>query len=138
MKTTMIIKAILVAIAIFGASQSYAASGNDKEYFTNEIMNGDQLESKVVYHMENGLSPYMKYDYGYDDDSRITSVTVCIWDSRKDAWTNSHIITYSYAADKIVMEQATWNPRHKAFDKDVKHYEFDMTPENMPFAYTSR
>ena len=43
MKTTMIITVILVAIAISGASQSYAASGNVHEYFTNEILTGDPL-----------------------------------------------------------------------------------------------
>ena len=132
MKTTMLFKAVaFMAMSIFGLTAN-ASGTNEGEYFTNYIMKGDVIESKMIYHMDGNAIPYMKYDYTYDDMGRVTDIQIYKWEERGRKWKQNYCTSYTYEDGKIQIEYAYWNEKDKSYNKNIQKYECDMIEENMP------
>lgn len=134
MKATSLFKVVAVAVTLLLSVSTNAAIVKEKKLFTNEVIEGDMIVSKIVYEMDSSLTPYMKYDYTYDNEARIVAIEVLKWDSGSDKWEPSYKTSYLYKVDKIGVELGYWDKKHKAFDKDVKNYECELSLENIPEA----
>ncbi len=123
----------LATMILMGTSSAQAATPTD-QFVTNEVVENNLIVSKIIYKLDDMLYNYMKYDYQYDKEDRITEKTAYKWSAEKDKWMPYYRIAYTYTSDKIVMEYGRWNQRHRAYDSQCEKTELALTKENMPIA----
>ena len=59
--------------------------------YNSEEVNGMKV-AETVYKMDgNTLANYMKYNYKYDDQNRMTESEALKWNSTKNTWGNDHV-----------------------------------------------
>lgn len=91
-----------------------AESGNNLVYNTEET-NG-VVTSQLVYKMDNGqLSNFQKFNYTYDNESRMKSQEKQSWNSNRNTWENDLCINYSYKNGKKHIEYQKWNAKKKIY-----------------------
>lgn len=135
MKTSVIFRAIVLAIMVVAGVVNAELKAQDTNFVTNEEKVGDLVTSKVIYRMDGALYRHMKYDFSYDDQKRMTAKEALKWDSVSEKWTPYFKITYLYSGNEITMEYARWNDNHKAYDASVEKSIYELNTKNMPVAY---
>lgn len=116
MKALNLIKITLVAVIAFVANVTVFSANPDNNLIYNaEEVNGVKV-SETVYKMDgNMLTNYMKYNYKYDDNQRMTENVSQKWNSMKNRWENDLCIRYTYSNKSITTEYYKWNARKKDF-----------------------
>lgn len=116
MKALNLIKITLVAVIAFVANITVFSANPDNNLIYNaEEVNGVKV-SETVYKMDgNMLTNYMKYNYKYDDNQRMTENVSQKWNSMKNRWENDLCIRYTYSNKSITTEYYKWNARKKDF-----------------------
>lgn len=116
MKALNLIKITLVAVIAFVANVTVFSANPDNNLIYNaEEVNGVKV-SETVYKMDgNMLTNYMKYNYKYDDNQRMTENVSQKWNSMKNRWENDLCIRYTYNNKSITTEYYKWNARKKDF-----------------------
>lgn len=116
MKALNLIKITLVAVIAFVANVTVFSANPDNNLIYNaEEVNGVKV-SETVYKMDgNMLTNYMKYNYKYDDNQRMTENVSQKWNSIKNRWENDLCIRYTYSNKSITTEYYKWNARKKDF-----------------------
>lgn len=135
MKTTRLFKAVAVAVMAVVCVANSELKAQEPGFVTNEVMNGDQVASKVVYRMDGALYRHMKYDFVYDAQNRMIAKEAMKWNATSGKWAPYFKISYAYAEDAITMEYARWNEGHKAYDAAVEKSVYELNDSNMPIAY---
>ena len=112
MKALNLIKITLVAVIAFVANVTVFSANPDNNLIYNaEEVNGVKV-SETVYKMDgNMLTNYMKYNYKYDDNQRMTENVSQKWNSMKNRWENDLCIRYTYSNKSITTEYYKWNAR---------------------------
>ena len=83
MKTLVMTTIFVVTVVI------NAFGGNIQENFAyNEVMNGNQVESQIVYKVENGkfLQNHLKYNFIYDAQGRTIQKEALKWNEIEQAF----------------------------------------------------
>lgn len=116
MKALNLIKITLVAVIAFVANVTVFSANPDNNLIYNaEEVNGVKV-SETVYKMDgNMLTNYMKYNYKYDDNQRMTENVSQKWNNMKNRWENDLCIRYTYSNKSITTEYYKWNARKKDF-----------------------
>ena len=116
MKALNLIKITLVAVIAFVANVTVFSANPDNNLIYNaEEVNGVKV-SETVYKMDgNMLTNYMKYNYKYDDNQRMTENVSQKWNSMKNRWENDLCIRYTYSNKSTTTEYYKWNARKKDF-----------------------
>ena len=71
---------------------------------------------QTVYKMYgNTLANYMKYNYKYDDNKRMTESEALKWDSNKDEWVKNLRINYIYEGKTVTTNYYKWNAKKRAY-----------------------
>ena len=71
MKTTVFFRMIVLVVMTITGVVNAELKAQDTNFVTNEIKEGDLVTSKVIYRMDGSLYRHMKYDFSYDDQSRM-------------------------------------------------------------------
>ena len=67
-------------------------------------------KSNLIYKMDGStLANYMKYNYKYDDQKRMTESEALKWNSTKNTWTNDMCIRYAYQGKSVTTTYYKWN-----------------------------
>ena len=135
MKTTVFFRMIVLVVMTITGVVNAVLKAQDTNFVTNEIKEGDLVTSKVIYRMDGSLYRHMKYDFSYDDQSRMTAKEAFKWDGSHDKWTPYFKITYLYANNEITMEYARWNESRRAYIDSVEKTVYELNEQNMPVAY---
>ena len=135
MKTTVFFRMIVLVVMTITGVVNAELKAQDTNFVTNEIKEGDLVTSKVIYRMDGSLYRHMKYDFSYDDQSRMTAKEAFKWDGSHDKWTPNFKITYLYANNEITMEYARWNESRRAYIDSVEKTVYELNEQNMPVAY---
>lgn len=135
MKTTVFFRMIVLVVMTITGVINAELKAQDTNFVTNEIKEGDLVTSKVIYRMDGSLYRHMKYDFSYDDQSRMTAKEAFKWDGGHDKWTPYFKITYLYANNEITMEYARWNESRRAYVDSVEKTVYELNEQNMPVAY---
>ena len=138
MKTTILLRVIvLVAMVFTGITNvDLKAQGNNK-YVTNEEKVGEFVVSKTIYREDGSLYRYMKYDFTYDNQKRMTSKEAFKWDEIRERWMPSFKLTFTYSDDEVTLVYGRWNSSHKAYDNSVEKSIYKINDENIPVAYVN-
>lgn len=93
------------------------ASADNKSnlIYNSEEVNGVKV-SETVYKMDGStLANYMKYNYKYDDQNRMTESEALKWNVIKDAWTNDMCIRYTYQGKSVTTTYYKWNNKKNTY-----------------------
>ena len=98
MKAKVSLKMFVLSAALLIASFTASARNNDGQLIYNPIEENGMTVGQTVYKMDgNTLANYMKYNYKYDDNKRMTESEALKWDSNKDEWVKNY---YKWNAKK--------------------------------------
>ena len=116
MKTLVMTTIFVVTVVI------NAFGGNIQENFAyNEVMNGNQVESQIVYKVENGkfLQNHLKYNFTYDAQGRTIQKEALKWNESEQAFERFYCLNYNYTEAGTDVEYALWDNKTNAYS-DVK------------------
>lgn len=115
MKTKVSLKAVVLSVVIlFGSISAFAANKNNLIYNSEE--KDGVMVGQTVYKMDGGtLANYMKYNYKYDDQKRMTESETMKWNSTKNAWENDLRVCYTYQGKSLTTTYYKWNGKQKAY-----------------------
>ena len=98
MKAKVSLKMFVLSAALLIASFTASARNND----------GHKMDG-------NTLANYMKYNYKYDDNKRMTESEALKWDSNKDEWVKNLRINYIYEGKTVTTNYYKWNAKKRAY-----------------------
>ena len=116
MKTLVMTTIFVVTVVI------NAFGGNIQENFAyNEVMNGNQVESQIVYKVENGkfLQNHLKYNFTYNAQGRTIQKEALRWNEIEQAFERFYCLNYNYTEAGTDVEYALWDNKTHAYS-DVK------------------
>ena len=115
MKAKVSLKAVVLSVVIlFGSISIFAANKNNLIYNSEE--KDGVMVGQTVYKMDGGtLANYMKYNYKYDDQKRMTESETMKWNSTKNAWENDLRVCYTYQGKSLTTTYYKWNGKQKAY-----------------------
>lgn len=122
-----VIFAMTVMINVFG--------GNiQKNFAYNTVMIGGQVESQMVYKVEEGkyLQQHLQYNFKYDANNRILQKEVLKWNEIERAFERNYCLNYNYSEVGTDVEYALWDSKTNAYS-DVKEkavYLYDLDGVN--------
>ena len=109
MKSIMSFKAILFAVLVMVCSVNAMADNKSNLIYNTEEVNGLTV-GEIVYKSDNGmLSNYMKYNYSYDAQNRMTESEAMKWNGME--WKKDMCIRYAYQGKSITTTYYKWNSR---------------------------
>lgn len=118
MKTSSILKALLLFAMIFIANNTLIASDNDPD--KNFIRNVEEVDgvivSETVFKMEGTtLTNFMKHNYKYDANNQRIEDEAQKWNSISNSWDNDLCLRYSYKDNSVTTEYYKWNKKKKTY-----------------------
>lgn len=118
MKTSSILKALLLFAMIFIANNTLIASDNDPD--KNFIHNVEEVDgviiSETVFKMEGTtLTNFMKHNYKYDANNQRIEDEAQKWNSISNSWDNDLCLRYSYKDNSVTTEYYKWNKKKKTY-----------------------
>lgn len=118
MKTSSILKVLLLFAMIFIANNTLIASDNDPD--KNFIHNVEEVDgvivSETVFKMEGTtLTNFMKHNYKYDANNQRIEDEAQKWNSISNSWDNDLCLRYSYKDNSVTTEYYKWNKKKKTY-----------------------
>ena len=101
---------ILSSLLLMGGTNLFANSENNLIY-NSEEENGMMVGQTVYKTDGNLLSNYMKYNYKYDDQNRMTESEAMKWNSDLNKWEKDICIHYLYQGKSLTTEYYKWNKK---------------------------
>ena len=120
MKAKVSLKTVIVSALLLVCGLNASADNKSNLIYNSEEVNGMKV-TETVYKMDgNTLANYMKYNYKYDDQNRMTESEALKWNSTKNTWGNDMCIRYAYQGKTVTTTYYKWNSknRNRASDSD--------------------
>ena len=96
------LKTLILFSFLFVCGMNASADNKSNLIYNSEEVNGMKV-AETVYKMDGStLANYMKYNYKYDDQKRITESEALKWNAVKNAWTHDMCIRYAYEGMKKI------------------------------------
>lgn len=115
MKTKVFLKSVAFSVVILFSSIAASAANKNNLIYNSEEKDGVMV-GQTVYKMDGGaLANYMKYNYKYDDQKRMTESETMKWNSEKNAWQNDLRINYTYKGKTLTTTYYKWNSKKKEY-----------------------
>lgn len=113
----------LVMTAIFAVTglTNVVATNVEKNFVYHEVKSGNQVESKMVYKLNDGkyLNYHLKYNFKYDAENRLIQKEVLKWNEINQAFERHYCLNYDYSEAGTDVEYALWNNETNDYS-DVK------------------
>ena len=115
MKAKVSLKTVIVSVLLLVCGLNASADNKSNLIYNSEEVNGMKV-AETVYKMDgNTLANYMKYNYKYDDNKRMTESEALKWDSNKDEWVKNLRINYIYEGKTVTTNYYKWNAKKRAY-----------------------
>ena len=112
MKAKVFLKMFVVSAVLLVASIATSARSNDGQLIYNPVEENGMTIGQTVYKMDGStLANYMKYNYKYDDQNRMTESEALKWNSTKNTWGNDMCIRYAYQGKTVTTTYYKWNSK---------------------------
>lgn len=109
------LKTLILFSFLFVCGMHASADNKSNLIYNSEEVNGVKV-SETVYKMDGStLANYMKYNYKYDDQNRMTESEALKWNVIKDAWTNDMCIRYTYQGKSVTTTYYKWNNKKNTY-----------------------
>lgn len=115
MKAKVSLKTVIVSALLLVCGLNASADNKSNLIYNSEEVNGMKV-AETVYKMDgNTLANYMKYNYKYDDNKRMTESEALKWDSNKDEWVKNLRINYIYEGKTVTTNYYKWNAKKRTY-----------------------
>lgn len=115
MKAKVSLKTMFLSAFFLVCGLSASADNKSNLIYNSEEVNGVKV-AETIYKMESGaLTNYMKYNYKYDGQNRMTESQALKWDSIKEEWANDMCIRYAYQGKSVTTTYYKWNKNKKEY-----------------------
>lgn len=109
MKAKVSLKTVIVSALLLVCGLNASADNKSNLIYNSEEVNGMKV-AETVYKMDgNTLANYMKYNYKYDDQNRMTESEALKWNSTKNTWGKDMCIRYTYQGKTMTTTYYKWN-----------------------------
>ena len=109
MKAKVSLKTVIVSALLLVCGLNASADNKSNLIYNSEEVNGMKV-AETVYKMDgNTLANYMKYNYKYDDQNRMTESEALKWNSTKNTWGKDMCIRYAYQGKMMTTTYYKWN-----------------------------
>lgn len=109
MKAKVSLKTVIVSALLLVCGLNASADNKSNLIYNSEEVNGMKV-AETVYKMDgNTLANYMKYNYKYDDQNRMTESEALKWNSTKNTWGKDMCISYAYQGKTMTNTYYKWN-----------------------------
>ena len=115
MKAKVSLKTVIVSALLLVCGLNASADNKSNLIYNSEEVNGMKV-AETVYKMDgNTLANYMKYNYKYDDQNRMTESEALKWNSTKEEWEKDLRINYTYEGKTVTTNYYKWNAKKRAY-----------------------
>lgn len=105
------LKTLILSSLLLVCGMNASADNKNNLIYNSQEVNGVMV-GQTVYKAEGSmLANYMKYNYKYDDQKRMTENETLKWNNTKNAWENDVCIRYAYQGKSITTTYYKWNKR---------------------------
>ena len=109
MKAKVSLKTVIVSALLLVCGLNASADNKSNLIYNSEEVNGMKV-AETVYKMDgNTLANYMKYNYKYDDQNRMTESEALKWNSTKNTWGKDMCIRDAYQGKTMTTTYYKWN-----------------------------
>ncbi len=109
MKTKVFLKTMMVSALLLVCGMSASADNKSNLIYNSEEVDGVKV-AETVYKMNGStLSNYMRYNYKYDDEKRMTENEALKWNESKGIWVKDMCIRYAYQGKIVTATYYKWN-----------------------------
>ena len=109
MKAKVSLKTVIVSALLLVCGLNASADNKSNLIYNSEEVNGMKV-AETVYKMDgNTLANYMKYNYKYDDQNRMTESEALKWNSTKNTWGKDMCDRYAYQGKTMTTTYYKWN-----------------------------
>ena len=116
MKTKVSLKMYVLSVVLLITSFVASARSYDGQLVYNPVEENGVMVGQTVYKMNgNTLANYMKYNYKYNDQKRMTESEALKWNANNQKWENSLRITYTYEGKTVTTNYYKWNSKKNAY-----------------------
>lgn len=116
MKAKVSLKASVLTALLLILSLAAPAHIHDGQLVYNPIEENGIKVGQTVYKMDGTtLANYMKYNYKYDDNKRMTESESLKWNSNKHKWEKDLRINYIYKGKTVTTNYYKWNARKQTY-----------------------
>ena len=103
------LKTLILFSFLFVCGMNVSADNKSNLIYNSEEVNGMKV-AETVYKMDGStLANYMKYNYKYDDQNRMTESEAMKWNAVKNTWANDMCIRYAYQGKSVTTTYHKWN-----------------------------
>ena len=111
MKAKVSLKTVIVSALLLVCGLNASADNKSKPHLQFGRSKWHEV-AETVYKMDgNTLANYMKYNYKYDDQNRMTESEALKWNSTKNTWGNDMCIRYAYQGKTVTTTYYKWNSK---------------------------
>lgn len=135
MKTTSFITAIIVALSLLASNNIFAANEegktNENKYVYDTQMVDGHINTRTVYKVtkENTLSPYIKHEYNYTNNGKVSEKKTLYWLNEEKEWKEVAIYNFTYSDNTCNIELSVWNGKKNKMLKS-RRYIYSTDSEN--------
>ncbi len=109
MKAKETLKYAIIYELLLVCGLNASADNKSNLIYNSEEVNGVMVGQTVYKAEGNTLANYMKYNYKYDDQNRMTESETLKWNANKNAWVNDLSIRYTYQGKTLTTTYYKWN-----------------------------
>lgn len=116
MKAKVFFKMFAVSAVLFAVTFVASARSNNGQLIYNPIEENGMTVGQTVYKMDGStLANYMKYNYKYDDNKRMTESEALKWNSNTEEWVKDLRINYIYEGKSVTTNYYKWNAKKQSY-----------------------
>lgn len=115
MKTKVSLKLMFLSALLFTCGLNVSADNKNNLIYNSEEVNGVMVGQTVYKTEGTTLANYMKYNYKYDDQNRMTESEALKWNANKNTWVNDLCIRYAYQGKSLTTTYYKWNNKKSEY-----------------------
>ena len=116
MKRNISVKAALLSALFVVCGMSAPAEHRSNLIYNSEEANGLKVAETIYKSEGNTLAKYMKYNYTYDAQRRMTQSEGLKWNDRKGEWEKDICLRYAYNGKSVTTTYYKWNQKKSAYE----------------------
>lgn len=116
MKRNISVKAALLSALFVVCGMSASAEHRSNLIYNLEEANGLKVAETIYKSEGNTLAKYMKYNYTYDAQRRMTQSEGLKWNDRKGEWEKDICLRYAYNGKSVTTTYYKWNQKKGAYE----------------------
>lgn len=111
MNAKVLVKTLCASALMLVSSLTLSAENDSNLFYNAEEVNGLKVAETIYKSDGDVLANYMKYNYTYDEQNRLTMSEALKWDGQKNEWKKEMCMRYAYEDGNVTTSYYKWNEK---------------------------